>query len=251
MKKLFLMIFSIALLFVSSSCYASTDDETAIYNKKMDKIEVLSNHKKYKQALREANKLLKTTTIDEHKKALTKEISLIAAKKERQDLLVRFYMRYDKYEKSTWYDPVNFIFITRPLKTTILQTDEGILLFKLHFVAYYKGSSWMFVDKINLYSDGNTREYYPSVGARNVSCHNVDYCDYEENLWFNLNDEELNIFEKMVNGNSVSMRASGNHEYKDFNISNANKKDINECIKVYRLLKSKEINQSNFLYHPY
>lgn len=250
MKKLFLIIFSIALLFVNSSCYANTNDETTIYNKKMDKIELLIKQKQYSKALKESNKLLKKTADEKEKKILNEKITFISHKNLQQKELDKFWLRHDKYKKISWYEANEYF--KRPIKLRIVQDDiSGALFMQIHFVIFYETTNWMYIDEICLYSDGETKDYSPSVGVRNVHCPSVSYCNFEENLWFNLDENGLNTFQKMINGNNVSIRANGVQRYLDFNILPANKKIINQTIEIYKLLKNKEINQSDFRLQTY
>lgn len=247
MKKLFMTFLCISLLSVNLACFANND--TDIYTKKMNEINLLITQKKYSKALKKANKLAKITNDEAQKKTIDKQIEIITYKYTQQKMLNKFILTHDKYQHVIWYDFESYL--NRPLKVTIVQFANGDFLFKIHFAINYAGSNWIFVNHACLCSDGETVDFTPDIGARNVHCDSAE-CHFEENLWQNLDENGIKLLQKMINGNHVSLRVTGdNGVYKDFYIFPYNKKIINDTIEVYRLLKNKEINQFDFTRHMY
>ncbi len=246
MKKVIAAFLCINLFLTASACFAN--NESDIYTKKLNAIDLLVKQKKYSRALQEANKLSKVTHDEAQRNVINKQIEFISYKDAQQKLLNKFILTHDKYQHVTWYDFESYL--KRPIKVTIVQFGDGELSFKVHFSIYYTGRTWMFINHACLYSDGETVDFTPEIGARNVDCYNYSECHFEENLWQNLDENGIKLLQKMANGNNVSLRVTGdNGSYKDFYIWPYNKKIITDTIEIYELLKNKEITQTDFKRH--
>jgi hypothetical protein len=202
--------------------------------------------KRYYKAVKLINIMIKDNAGSPNNiQALIDKRDKLITKAERQKVLNRTIVRYDKYKDCYWIE--SSLFMAQPLNPVILKSNNQLSL-KIKFHIVYTMSTWMFINKLYIYDDGERFQYKPIIGNRNVSCGGYS-CTYYEDLWVDFSSKEaLEQYDKMMRAFDLSIRVSGDSYYKDFKINNFTKDTMENFYKIYSWLQAGNIDISDFNY---
>lgn len=206
------------------------------FNSYYNKIQTAYKKNNYNKTIKLINKCQELNIIPDNK---SDELNIILNDSKEKNFLNLFNTDYDKYYKSILYRrkssytlSVNNLlsFHTLDIKPTIFKKDNNFIYSIVFNIKYYNYKNWSFIDKLNMFSDNNTKLCNLKTISRNVRSCSSSGCDYMEVLEYQLENKQdfINMI-KFLQGNDVSLRFSGMHYVFEYNFKPNNK----EYFKTY------------------
>ncbi len=165
------------------------------------KMNDLFNQKKYSKALKLAMKVKKEDLTAEQKDLLKQFMETAVIKKQMDDAIKTFSVRYDQYENFYVYSPT---FIYAPSITPYIYSFENHTIYKLKFNGYYHSRTRMSPNLVILNSDGKNLIFKPFSGDDVLLNYNTR--ERRVTAWVNLSDKEVYSVVKAMNGRNVSFK---------------------------------------------
>lgn len=191
---------------------------------------------KYKKALNLGLKIKKEALTDAQKKELKDAMEQIYLRKQQNDALSAFSVRYDKYDESYIYTGNTLLWDS---VTPVIAVQKGEVMYGLIFKVTHFSQARTNFNKVTINSDNTNITYKILKSSDDI----ISYSSHKRIARGTviLTAKELSDIDKAANSYDVSFKMSGDNSYVVGTIFDPAKDILKKSIIVYVLLKGKII----------
>lgn len=161
-------------------------------------------------------------------------------KKQLDDAVKTYVVKYDKYEDFYVYSPGLFF---APSLMPYIYAFKDTNIYKLKFIATYRSRKRMYPNKVILNFDGTNLVYKPFSGDDVLV--NYDTGERRVTAWVNLTDKDVYTLVNAVKGNNVSFAIKDSESSKSAEgiVYPADKERVKSGFWVYVSLRDKKLER--------